>query len=167
MVAATPALVADLEVTKTPSVLAVAAGAPLTWTIVVSNRGPSDVAGAAVSDCFDGAFTNVTWTCTPAAGATCGVPAGVGSIAMTLNLASGGNATFIATGLVAGSAPGTLTNTGSVTPPASASDPDLTNNSFTASVVVTPVPEADVSVPQDGPTVRHGGSDRGVRHHGH
>ena len=39
---ATPQLVADLAITKTPSAATVAAGAPLTWTLVVTNAGPSD-----------------------------------------------------------------------------------------------------------------------------
>ena len=150
-VAATPSLVADLEVTKTSNVATVAAGAPLTWTIVVSNRGPSDVAGAEVSDLFGAAFGNITWTCTPSAGAACGVGSRAGPITTTVDLASGAHVTFVATGIVAASALGELTNTASVAPPAPVSDPAPTNNSATASVVVTSMPQADVSVGKTGP----------------
>src|SRR5262249_56922492 len=47
-----PQLVADLAITTAPSVATVAAGAPLTWTVVVTNNGPSDATAVSVSDAF-------------------------------------------------------------------------------------------------------------------
>ena len=86
---ATPQLVADLAITKTPSAATVAAGAPLTWTLVVTNAGPSTATDAPVTDTFAPAFTGVTWTCTATAGSSCGAASGVGAIATTVTLLVG------------------------------------------------------------------------------
>ena len=86
---ATPQLVADLAITKTPSAASVNAGAPLTWTLVVTNAGPSTATDATVTDTFAPAFTGVTWTCTATAGSSCGAASGVGAIATTVTLLRG------------------------------------------------------------------------------
>ena len=96
---ATPQLVADLAITKTPSAPTVNAGAPLTWTLVVTNAGPSTATDATVTDTFAPAFTGVTWTCTATAGSSCAAASGVGDIATTVTLLAGGRATFVATTL--------------------------------------------------------------------
>jgi uncharacterized repeat protein (TIGR01451 family) len=70
-VSTTPQLVADLAITKTPSAATINAGAPLTWTLVVTNAGPSTATDATVTDTFGPAFTGVTWTCTATAGSSC------------------------------------------------------------------------------------------------
>ena len=126
---ATPQLVADLAITKTPSAPTVAAGAPLTWTLVVTNTGPSDATDATVTDTFAPAFTGVTWTCTATAGSSCGAASGTGAIATTVTLVSGGRATFVASTLIAASAIGPQANTATVAAPAGTTDPQLTNNS--------------------------------------
>jgi uncharacterized repeat protein (TIGR01451 family) len=145
---AVASLVFDLGVTKTPSSPAVAAGAPLSWTIFVTNAGPSDATDATVADVFPAAFTGASWTCTASSGSTCGAASGMGSIAATVSLAAGGNATFIATGTVAPTATGLLTNVASVAVPADGSDPDPANNSATSTVPVAML--ADVQVTKTG-----------------
>src|SRR5439155_1266879 len=112
---------ADLSITKTDGVTSVNQGAILTYTIVASNAGPSAVTGATVSDVFPAQVSGVTWTCVASAGSTC--PAsGSGDVNASINLLSGGTATFTATATVtAGS--GTITNTATVTAPAGTNDP--------------------------------------------
>ena len=97
----TSSVVADLSLTKTPSVPAAAAGTSFTWTVAVVNNGPSTAVGASVTDSFPVPFTGVTWTCTASSGSTCAAPSGTGTIAATVDLLAGGTATFVATGLSA------------------------------------------------------------------
>ena len=146
---ATPQLVADLAITKTPSAPTVAAGAPLTWTLVVTNAGPSTATNAPVADTFAPAFTGVIWTCTATAGSSCAAASGVGAIATTVTLVAGGRATFVATTLIASSAIGPQANTATVTAPAGTTDLQLTNNSVTATVEVTA--SADLQITKTGP----------------
>ena len=148
-VTATPQLVADLAITKTPSAPTVAAGAPMTWTLVVTNTGPSDAAGATVTDPFGPAFTGVTWTCTATPGSSCGAASGTGAISTTVTLVSSGRATFVASTLIAASASGPQANTATVAAPAGTTDPQLTNNTTTATVEVTA--SADVAITKTGP----------------
>ena len=146
-VALTPS--ADLAITKTPSAAAVAAGTPLTWTLAVTNAGPSTATDAPVTDTFAPAFTGVTWTCTATAGSSCAAASGAGAIATTVTLLSGGGATFVATTLIASSAIGPQANTATVTAPVGTTDPQPANNSQTATVDVTA--SADLQITKTGP----------------
>jgi uncharacterized repeat protein (TIGR01451 family) len=144
------AIVADLRVTKTDNRTIVEPGLPVTYTIVVSNLGPSAVTDAPVTDAFPPELTGVTWTCTATAPAVCDTPAGAGTIAATVDLPAGGAATFTATGTLNPATPaGTLTNTATVAVPVGSTDPDLTNN--TATDTSTIVPTADVQITKSGP----------------
>src|SRR4030095_8865066 len=69
---------ADLLVTKTSAAAPYVQGAQLTYTVTVSNVGPSDVANARVQDVLPAALAGFTWTCTPTAPASCGTPRGGG-----------------------------------------------------------------------------------------
>jgi uncharacterized repeat protein (TIGR01451 family) len=126
--------VADLSITKTDNATRVIAGGPLSYTIVVGNSGPSAVAGAPFSDVLPADLTNATWSCVAAAGSSCAVPSGTGSIATTVNLAVGGTATFTVNATVSPTAApgvGTLSNTATIAVPAGISDPNTANNSAT------------------------------------
>ena len=146
----TSSVVADLSLTKTPSVPVAAAGTAFTWTVAVVNNGPSTAVGASVTDSFPAPFTGVTWTCTASSGSRCTSPSGTGTIATTVDLLAGGSATFVATGLSApvGSSP--LVNVATVAVAAGTTDPDLSNNSDTSAVGLVPL--ADVQVTQAGPS---------------
>ena len=148
-VSGTTALVADLSITKTDNQTLAIPGAPLTYTITVQNAGPSDVAGAPVSDTFPPPLTNASWSCTATPGATCGVPSGTGPIATTVDLPAGGAATFTATATVQPDATGTVTNTASVQAPTGTLDPDPTNNDATDSSDLTAA--ANLGVTKIGP----------------
>ena len=104
----------DLSVTKTDGRTSVIPGTSTTYTIVVSNAGPSTAIDAPVTDTFNAALTNATWTCSATTGSSCGAASGSGSIASTVTLAAGGSATYTLTGTVAASATGSLVNTASV-----------------------------------------------------
>src|SRR5439155_794694 len=60
----------DLAVTKTDGVSSAVPGTSVTYTVVVSNGGPSTATGVAVADAVPGALTGVTYTSTAAGGAT-------------------------------------------------------------------------------------------------
>ena len=147
----TSSVVAELSLTKTPSVPAAAAGTSFTWTVAVVNDGPSPAVGASVTDAFPAPYTGVTWTCTASSGSRCTSPSGTGTIATTVDLLAGGSATFVATGLSApvGSPP--LVNVATVAVAAGTTDPDLSNNSDTSAVGLVPL--ADVQVTQAGPSL--------------
>src|SRR5262249_56154309 len=59
---------ADLAITTTDGVLAVVPGTANTYTIVVSNSGPSAVTGASVFDALPAGVTGATWTETGSTG---------------------------------------------------------------------------------------------------
>ena len=63
-------------------------GLATTYTIVVTNLGPSPVTAASVTDTFPAAFVSPTWTCVADAGSTC-VASGTGNLATTVTLEAG------------------------------------------------------------------------------
>ena len=133
---------ADLSVTKTDGVVSAVPGTPVSYTIVVSNAGPSDITGATVTDLFPATLTGGSWTCAAING-TCAA-SGSGSINTTVSLAVGGTATFTAGGIVSSSATGSITNSATITPPPGAIDPNPANNSAADTDSLDPV--ADLSI---------------------
>jgi uncharacterized repeat protein (TIGR01451 family) len=127
------AATADLSVIKSSNPNPYVPGAPLTYTIVATNGGPSDVTGAPVDDTLPATLAGAgfTWTCTATAGSTCGAASGTGDIHTTVNLVSGGSATFTLTGTVPSGTTGQLANSATITPPPGTTDPDTDNNSST------------------------------------
>src|SRR5207249_1248755 len=85
---------ADLQISKTDGLSSVKPGQSIAYTIVVTNAGPSAVTGATVADPLPNGLTGATWTCAASPGSSCGAPTGSGSINTTVNLLSGGAATF-------------------------------------------------------------------------
>jgi uncharacterized repeat protein (TIGR01451 family) len=147
---------ADLAITKTDGVTSVTAGGSTTYTITASNAGPSNATGATVADTFPASLT-CTWTCLGSGGGTC-TAAGSGNINDTVNLPSGGSATYSASCTISGAATGSLSNTATVTAPGGVTDSNLTNNSATDTDTVDG--SADLSITKtDGVTsVSAGGS---------
>lgn len=145
------ALVADLQITKTDGKTTVVPGSTNTYTIVVTNIGPSPVIGATVADAFPGTFTGVSYTATATGGATGFVTNGSGNLNNTVNMPAGSSITYTVTGTVSAAATGTLTNTATVTAPEGLTDPTPANNSATD--VDTLTPQADVQITKtDGKT---------------
>jgi uncharacterized repeat protein (TIGR01451 family) len=153
----TAAPVANLSITKTDGSATYVPGGPISYTIVASNAGPSDVIGATVSDTLPAAITGATWACVATGvGATC--PAsGVGNINAIVNLPAGGSALFTVTASVSASATGNLVNSAAIVPPSGTTDPDPGDNSATDTD--TPAPVADIVVVKTGTTsVGYGGA---------
>ncbi|WP_114970170.1 multicopper oxidase domain-containing protein [Rhodoferax ferrireducens] len=137
---------ANLGITKTDGLTSVNAGGLLTYTIVVSNAGPSSVTGALVSDTMPVALTGVTWTCSAAPGSLCPAPTGSGTIANApITLPNGGSVTFLVRATVSPAATGTLSNTATVTAPAGVTDLVPANNSATDTTTLQAA-SADLSI---------------------
>ena len=122
---------ADLQISKTDGVSSVLPGTVVTYTIVVTNAGPSAVTGATVADTFPAAITSASWSCVATGGSSCSAASGTGNLNTTVNLAVNGTATFKVVANVASTAVGTLVNTATVTPPVGTTDPVPGNNSAT------------------------------------
>jgi uncharacterized repeat protein (TIGR01451 family) len=142
-------LAADLSITKTDGVPTVIPGTTTTYTIVVSNAGPSPVAGAAVVDVLPGAVGSATWTCAATPGSSCGAANGSGNISSTASLLVGGSATYALVATVSPSATGTLSNTATVAAPVGVTETNPGNNTATDTDTLTP--QADLSVVKTGP----------------
>jgi uncharacterized repeat protein (TIGR01451 family) len=129
---------ADLAVTKSADATSVAAGGGVTFTVTVTNTGPSDATGTVVSDRLPAPFEF------DAAGsdAECSVVAGSLQCAVGTLAAGATRALTIAATLPPDAAPNPVTNTASVT--SAVPDPDGSNDS--ASVPVEVVQAADLSV---------------------
>jgi uncharacterized repeat protein (TIGR01451 family) len=132
----------DLSITKTDGVTSVVPGTSTTYTITVSNAGPSTAMDQAVTDDFPAAITGVSWTAVASAGSSVAAASGTGNITTTVTLLPGGTVTFTAVSQVSASATGSLTNTATVAVPPG----DTTPADNTASDVDTLTPQADLSI---------------------
>src|SRR6185369_14148312 len=103
-------------------------GGSTTYTIVVTNNGPSFVTGATVTDTFPTAITSATWTAVYVGINSTGPASGTGNINATVNLAAGGTATFTVVATISSTATGNLVNSASAANPAGTTDSDTTNN---------------------------------------
>ncbi|AZM90421.1 DUF11 domain-containing protein [Streptomyces sp. W1SF4] len=139
---------ADLKVVKSTGQSTVAAGAPVTYTVTVSNSQANDVTGAVVRDTVPG-LTDVTWTCKAGTGGTCGASSGSGSTLDTkADLKRGGSVTYTITGN-APAQPTSLANTATVTAPADRTDTNPADNTSTAPDV-TVTARADLAAEKEG-----------------
>jgi uncharacterized repeat protein (TIGR01451 family) len=119
---------ADLQITKTDNSTTLTPGASTTYTILVTNAGPSDVTGATVTDTFAATLTGLTFTATATGGASGFTASGSSSINDTVNLPVGSTITYTVHGTVASTATGSVTNTATVTAPSGVTDTNLVNN---------------------------------------
>ncbi|MFJ6167127.1 hypothetical protein ACIQH6_18555 [Micromonospora orduensis] len=136
--------VVDLAIVKTADPNPYVPGAPLTYTVTVTNGGPSDAVGATVNDPLPAPLAGFTWTCAASAGSTC-TASGTGTITDTVTVLTGGTLTYTITGTVPSGTTGDLTNTATLTPPEGVTDPDCTPNC--QSTIVTPAgPVVDLTI---------------------
>ncbi len=113
---------ADLSITKTSGQgTSYVPGKALNYTIVVTNNGPSNVAGATITDQVPADVTVSQWACAAGgSGTSCGPTAsGSGnSVNLTgVDLPSGASVTITITGQARLGATGDIVNTAKVTPP--------------------------------------------------
>ncbi len=132
------AAAADLVIVKTgPGMLT--AGSAITYSLAISNGGPSSASGATFSDNVPGVITGVVASCGGAAGgAACGVVTVVGNTVsgVVATLPVGGSVVITITGNVSGAAAGAVTNVAAVTPPGGVTDPTPGNASSSATTNV-------------------------------
>ena len=117
----------DLAVRIDDGLALASPGQPLTYAATVTNAGPSLVPGAAVGATLPAELEDVTWTCTPEGGASCG-SSGAGTLSDSVDLPAGSRVMYRITGTPSSSAAGTLQATATVAPPAGIVDGDLSNN---------------------------------------
>ena len=127
-------LSADLSITKTDGVATAVPGGSVNYTIIASNAGPDPVTGATVADTFPAILT-CNSTCAGANGGTCTSPI-AGDINDTVDLPVGASVTYNAVCNISPSATGSLSNTATVTSPAT--DPGPGVNSATDTDTLTP-----------------------------
>ena len=141
---------ANLQIGKTDNATDYLAGSVKTYTITVSNTGPSDAIGATVSDILSTNpnidFATVSWSCAVSGGATC-TAFGVGDINDTVNLPAGSSITYSVAFTVSAAPAGTLNNTATVTAPVGLPDPAPGNETATDSdqlIVPDPIPFGNI-----------------------
>ena len=139
---------ADVGVTNSDGTASAVPGMSTTYTIVVSNAGPTTATSVAVSDPLPAGATSGTWSGTNGS-------SGTGALTDTIaSLASGSTVTYTFSVQIGPSATGTLVNTVTVT---AANDPNSSNNTATDTDSLTP--QVDVGVTKtDGKTTVLAGS---------
>jgi uncharacterized repeat protein (TIGR01451 family) len=141
---------ADLSVSKSGSPPSVVSGSNITYTISVTNNGPSDSSSVSFSDVVPANTTLVSQSQTAGPAFTCSTPpaGGTGTTTCTIaTLPNGLGATFsIVVNVDAGASAGTITNTANVT--SATPDANAGNDSASATTAVTTsAPStADVSI---------------------
>jgi large repetitive protein len=145
---------ADLSIFKSGPASAVA-GNNITYTITLTNNGPSPAVNAAWTDTLPAGTTFVselqttgpTFTCTTGATISCSIA----------TLASGASASFSVTAAIGGSVPNGTVLSNTATSSTSSVDPSSNNNSST--VMTTVSASADVSIVKSGPATAVNGTD--------
>src|SRR6202012_5612947 len=117
---------ADLQITNTDGKTQYTPGTGNTYTLVVTNAGPSDVTGATVASLFPTGLTG-TWTAA-FTGSANGNASGTGSINELVNMPVGSTVTYTVTASVASNVTGNLTLPATVTTPTGVIDPTPANN---------------------------------------
>ncbi|WP_188133794.1 S-layer family protein, partial [Chitinophaga sp. CF418] len=141
----TPAPKADISVVKTTSTVSFAPGEDVTYTIVVSNNGPSDAQNVRVQDVAPGGTTISAWTAAVTNG-TVTLPAssGTGNLDQIIaNLPNAAEVTYTVTVSTPAAFAGMLSNTATATSPTT---DDTPGNNTSTTTGINPVPKADVSV---------------------
>jgi uncharacterized repeat protein (TIGR01451 family) len=134
--AGVPALcVADLSVTKKPSTTTAAPGQNVVYTITVTNNGPDPAYGVNVADPVPPGMAVVSAPGCTTAGTAINCP--------VASLASGASTTFLVTLSVTAAHAQTIVNTATVT--SLSADPNVSNNSASASIGSTSLKAVQVS----------------------
>ncbi|MGY8905092.1 MAG: hypothetical protein ACKVIH_11150, partial [Burkholderiales bacterium] len=139
------AIVTDLSLSKVAGSTTVSSAATLTFSLVISNAGPSTATTATFVDTLPAGFGTITniQSAVSAGGQVQAVTASASIIAGSVTLAAGQSAT-ITFQVTAPTAGGSYTNTATVSPATGAIDPNNANNTGTATVAVNA--QADLSI---------------------
>jgi uncharacterized repeat protein (TIGR01451 family) len=135
-----PALVADLAITKSDGTATVTVGGSTTYTLVVTNNGPSSVTGALLADPAAAGLAKTGVACAPTPGQCVSPPSiaqlQAGTFALPA-LANGQTYRLSVTADVS-AVSGSVTNTATIAAPTGTTDPDGTNNSAADTDTVNP-----------------------------
>lgn len=133
---------ADLSITKDDGLTNVSPGQNITYTIVVTNKGPSNAARVNVLDNFPSTLTNVRYTSRTIGAATGATASGEGDIDDLVDLPVGTSIVYTVSATVASDAAQAVINTATVT--TLETDPNPADNSATDIDQLTP--QADLSI---------------------
>ena len=135
---------ADMSVTINDGLSTYAIGGTTTYTVVVSNGGPSPITDAIVTIPKPAKILSWTATCVAEPLADCtAVPPSSGTISDLVDLPVGKKVTYTIIASISGGAVGNLVTTATVTNPLAIPDPNITNNSATDTDAP---PSADLSI---------------------
>jgi uncharacterized repeat protein (TIGR01451 family) len=144
----TTTITTNLTITKTSVPTRAVPGLEMTYTITVTNLGPSPVVSATVYDQLPDVFEAnpaISWECLPPLGYACTAPAnGARILSDTVTLPASGRIVYTATGVLTSGVSGSVMNTAVVTAPFWVTEPDTGDNQATDSNDVAP--QADVGV---------------------
>jgi len=151
---------ADLGITIDDGVTSVVAGMPVSYTIVATNHGPKDVAGAYVSASLS-YLQNITYTATQTGGATGFTASGSNQISEQVNMPALSTITYSVDATLAPNATGfpagTYQSSAYISAPQFVIDTDFTNSSATDNDTL--VYQADLSVTKSAPALAASGTD--------
>lgn len=154
---------ADLAIIKTDGSATYVPGAPITYTLTLTNSGPGVANSVDIIDTVPASITGVTASCSSTGSATCGTNATSGNSvsfrSASITAAATDSITLTVSGTVAANTTGTLANTATVVPGSGASfnDPNAANDSSTDTD--TRAAQADLSVVKTGPAHVDPGQD--------
>ena len=132
----------SLSISKTDGRTSIFPGQMNTYTIIVTNNGPSNASAVNITDVFPTGLTNISWTCEATQNSSCSVQGQqFGNINTLVNLDPGGSITITAQAKVRDNAKGALSNSVSLNSPI-----DPGSNNKTATDNTTIVPQADLSL---------------------
>lgn len=135
----------DVAIDKSNGVDSVVAGDVLTYTLTVSNSGPSDAPQVRVRDQLPEVLTTATWTCSGTNGASC--PAmGAGSPDFIASLPASSQLTLLIEAQLQPTATGELLNTASAQVLGEPFDTDPANDSASDSDVILIQPDLQLSL---------------------
>ena len=140
----------DIQITKSDGRDSAVPGfSRLTYTIVVTNAGPSAVSGATITNDLPNTLMNVRYVSSYTGTASGNTAVGEGNIFDLLNLGPGDSVEYQVTADVRPSATGSLVNTARIRLPQGVVDTALGNNSATDIDVVTPQGDLSVKLSDD------------------
>jgi uncharacterized repeat protein (TIGR01451 family) len=135
----TPLPVTAMSITKTDGTTTYKPGDPVTYTIVVTNAGPTFASQATVVDVLDPAVIgSATWTAVFTGTNSSAQTVGTGSINQTIDLAVGGTVTYTVVAQTLTTATTTLVNTATVTAPDGTTDSatDIDTPTFSPALIL-------------------------------
>lgn len=129
---------ADLVITVDNGATSSVPGTSTTYTIIVTNKGPSAVRNIKVVNDLPNDLQNISWSCTSSSGSACQVNNGSGDISILVDIAVSGKVTIIINATIRSTATGLLSNTATASLPAGITELNALDNTNTDSDALHP-----------------------------